>query len=280
MIDGVLQIRGDVYAGDLQKSLQRLAQLSKRECGDIVRERSGMMARYLAQWTMPVTNIHKGATGTPDGGNDEAHQLGMNAVSRDIGRVYMDVKVAMKLMAGLKIRPDVPKSAAVKTVFTRMIKEGRIDRAQKVLRTVNKFASFDVIQFDGGKLHRRSQKNGVVHIGQKPKVVADSVELRKYVEKERKRSGWTKAAWVNAAKQIPGSKIGTINKWITKHNSAPARGFFKHYGKAEAKLTNNVDWVSKKIDDTGAMAAFEINLKKDIDKRIEYILRGERLRNK
>jgi len=221
---------------------------------------------------MPVTNIYKGATGDPDGGGKDAERLGMNAVSRDIGRVYMDTKKLAGALKGRKIAPERPKSAAVSTVFTRMIKEGRIDRAQKVIRTVPQFASFEVIFFDGGKLHKQRQKNGRVHKNYKPKIVVDSPKLREYVEKQRAKVGWTKGAWINAAKQIPGSKQGRVNKWITKHNAAPSQGFFKMYGKAESKLTNNVDWIPKKIDDRRAMEAFDRRFKEDIDTRIQEIL--------
>lgn len=274
MKDGALEIRGDVYADDMKKSLKRLSELTKKDARELVKERASTMARYLAEWTMPVAGIAKGSTGKPDGKSKRAQTLGMNAVSRDIGRVYMDIKYLKKHLEGRRVKQENQKSIAVWTLFQRFIQQGNLDKAQKIIRTTPKFTTAEVMHFDGGKLHRKSQRNGRVHENQKPKIVIDSPKLREYVKKERENVGWTKGAWIKAGRMVNG-KNGLSAKWITKHNP-PARGQFKIMGAiGEAVLNNAVPWVDKKLHDVGAMEAFDRSIKKDIDKRIIAIMAKE-----
>ncbi len=272
------QIRGDVYAADMQKSLRTLAQLTKKDVHQLVKDRAPTMARYLASWTMPVANMGKNAEGNPDGESLTARNLGQSAVSRDIGRVYMDAGKLSRILKGKKT-PENKGSVSISSLFYRFLKEGRIDRAQKIIRTQPEFASVEVIPWDGGKWHKTNRYQGGSYGGRvrknaRQKIVADSQKLREYIRHKRDQVGFTKSAWITAGR-MAGGKNGLRAKWITKHN-APARGAFKVIGTiGEAMLSSRVPWVDKKMNESGAMEAFDRSFRREIDIATNKIIERE-----
>jgi hypothetical protein len=273
-----LQVRGDVYAADMQKSLRTLAELTKKDVNQLVKDRAPTMARYLASWTMPVANFGKNAEGNPDGESLAARNLGQSAVSRDIGRVYLGPEKLKSFLKG-KRTPKEKGGVSISSLFTRFVSEGRLDRAQKIIRTQAEFASVDVIPWDGGKWHKSNRYTGGSYGGRvrknaRQKIVADSQKLREYVRQKREQVGFTKSAWITAGR-MAGGKNGLRAKWITKHN-APAHGAFKMIGAiGEAVLSSRVPWIDKKLNETGAMEAFDRSFRKEIDTATRKILERE-----
>jgi hypothetical protein len=260
-----LQIRGDVYADDIKRSLNELAKATNKTAAQIIQDRAPMMARYLAEWTMPVAGIK---TGQPDGGGIDAKRLGESAVLRDINRVYLD---ARKIINSLKQMHAGKTGESMARAFTKAAKAGDVPQAQQILRRTSKFAGLEVMLFDDGKKHEAAKRNGRVTKGNKPDVVLNPKELQAYITKKRKLVGWTKAAWINAGKQVSG-KTGRVGKWITRHTDAPANGqFIKTLTSAESKLTSGVPWVSQKIDDRRAMEAFDQSMRQSLTKALDYI---------
>ncbi len=269
-----MQVRGDVYAADMQKSLRTLAELTKKDVNQLVKDRAPTMARYLASWTMPVANFGKNAEGIPDGESLAARNLGQAAVSRDIGRVYMDVRGLMAQLKGKRISSESGKGVSATTLLSKLIKQGDNDRAEKIVRTVPGFAHIEIQNFDDGKRHKEKRSQGRVHKSTKPVVIADSPKLREYIKKKREQVGFTKAAWITAGR-MAGGKNGLRAKWITKHN-APAHGAFKMIGAiGEAVLSSRVPWIDKKLNETGAMEAFDRSFRKEIDTATRKILERE-----
>ena len=267
------QIRGDVYAADMQKSLRTLAELTKKDVHQLVKDRAPTMARYLASWTMPVANMGKNAEGNPDGESLAARNLGQSAVSRDIGRVYLGQGKLKSLLKG-KRTPKEKGNVSISSLFTRFVIEGRLDRAQKIIRTQPEFASVDVITWDGGKRHKEKRRQGRVHKNTRPVVIADSQKLREYIKNKREQVGFTKSAWITAGR-MAGGKNGLRAKWITKHN-APAHGAFKMIGAiGEAVLSSRVPWIDKKLNESGAMEAFDRSFKKEIQTATSKIIARE-----
>ena len=268
------QIRGDVYAADMQKSLRTLAELTKKDVHQLVKDRAPTMARYLASWTMPVANMGKNAEGNPDGESLTARNLGQSAVSRDIGRVYMDVRGLMAQLKGKRVSSDSGKGVAASTLLSKMIKQGDNDRAEKIVRTVPGFAHIEIQNFDDGKRHREKRRQGRVHKNTRPVVIADSQKLREYIKNKREQVGFTKSAWITAGR-MAGGKNGLRAKWITKHN-APAHGAFKMIGAiGEAVLSSRVPWIDKKLNESGAMEAFDRSFRREIDTATKKILEQE-----
>lgn len=260
-----LEIRGDVYAEDIKKSLNELGRLTNKTAAQIIQDRAPMMARYLAEWTMPVAGIK---TGQPDGGSIEAKRLGESAVLRDINRVYLD---ARKIINSLKQMHNAKTGESMARAFTKAAKDGDVPQAQQILRRTSRFAGLEVMLFDDGKKHEAAKRNGRVPKNKRPDVVLDPKNLKAYIDRKRKLVGWTKAAWINAGKQVS-TKTGRVGKWITRHTAAPASGhFIKTLTSAESRLTSGVPWVSKKIDDRRAMEAFDRSMKQSITKAIDYI---------
>ena len=265
------QIRGDVYAADMQKSLRTLAELTKKDVHQLVKDRAPTMARYLASWTMPVANMGKNAEGNPDGESLTARNLGQSAVSRDIGRVYMDVRGLMAQLKGKRVSSESGKGVAASTLLSKMIKQGDNDRAEKIVRTVPGFAHIEIKNFDDGKRHKEKRRQGRVHKNTKPVVIADSQKLREYIKNKREQVGFTKSAWITAGR-MAGGKNGLRAKWITKHN-APAHGAFKMIGAiGEAVLSSRVPWIDKKLNESGAMEAFDRSFKKEIQTATSKII--------
>ena len=264
------QIRGDVYAADMQKSLRTLAELTKKDVHQLVKDRAPTMARYLASWTMPVANMGK----NPDGESLTARNLGQSAVSRDIGRVYMDVRGLMAQLKGKRVSSESGKGVAASTLLSKMIKQGDNDRAEKIVRTVPGFAHIEIQNFDDGKRHKEKRRQGRVHKNTRPVVIADSQKLREYIKNKREQVGFTKSAWITAGR-MAGGKNGLRAKWITKHN-APAHGAFKMIGAiGEAVLSSRVPWIDKKLNESGAMEAFDRSFNKEIQTATSKIIARE-----
>ena len=281
IIDGILEVHGDVYQTQFQKRLEHLSSIVNKSMAELVFERIPTMARYLAEWTMPVTNVFKGATGTPDGGGIDAKRLGENRVSGDIGRVYLGANKLKNILKGQRT-PKEKGNVSISSLFSRFVREGRLDRAQKIIRTVPNFASAEVITWDKGKWHQLNRYKGGSHGGRtrdkaRRKIVTDVPKLDEYLKKKKDMVGFTKAGWANAARKATGRTPAQMNKWITKHFYAPASGKFTNQSAtvARGELTNLVTWVSKKIDDSQAMRAFDESFMKDINKRIKYLLDRE-----
>lgn len=269
-----LQVRGDVYAADMQKSLRTLAELTKKDVNQLVKDRAPTMARYLASWTMPVANFGKNAEGNPDGESLAARNLGQSAVSRDIGRVYMDVRGLMAQLKGKRISSESGKGVSATTLISKLINQGDNDRAEKIVRTVPGFAHIEIQNFDDGKRHKEKRSQGRVHKSTKPVVIADSSKLREYIKKKREQVGFTKSAWITAGR-MAGGKNGLRAKWITKHN-APAHGAFKMLGAiGEAVLSSRVPWVDRNLAESQAMEAFDRSFRKEIDTATRKILERE-----
>ena len=284
MIDGFLEVHGDVYQTQLQKRLEHLSSLVNKSTAELVFERIPTMARYLAEWTMPVTNVFKGATGTPDGGGIDAKRLGENRVSGDIGRVYLGANKLKNMIKGRRT-PKEKGNVSISSLFTRFVSEGRLDRAQKIIRTQPEFASAEVIAWDNGKWHQLNRYKGGSHGGRtrdkaRQKIVTDVPKLDDYLKKKKDMVGFTKAGWANAAMKATGRLPAQMNKWITKHSASPASGRFsmKNASVARGEITNLVTWVSRKIDDAQAMRAFDESFMKDINARIKYLLDKEQRR--
>jgi hypothetical protein len=268
-----LEIRGDVYAEDIKKSLNELGRLTNKTAAQIIQDRAPMMARYLAEWTMPVAGMSKGDVGaTVDGGGQSAKKLQENAISRDIRRAYMSPAKVINALA------SVADGESLKKAFTKASRTGDLNEATRIVRLIPSMKGLEVMIWDKGRLHeskRMKSYNGRVHRGTRPIIVTRSGELKKYIKERQNAAGFTKAAWINAGKHIS-LKTGRVSAWITRHVATPSIGTFKSDGvKSEARLTNNVPWVSKKIDDRRAMEAFDRSMKQSITKAIDYIAKRE-----
>jgi len=271
---GQLTIRGDVYAEDMRRSIEQLAKATKKTATQVILDQTNTMARYLAEWTMPVAGMKKGDVGaTVDGGGQDAKKLQENAIAEDIRRAYMSPAKVFEAFASLA------EGNSLKKAFTKATKAGDVNEATRIVKLVPSMKGLEVMMWDDGKHHqskRMKKYNGRINRGTRPMVVTRIGELKKYIEKQQKMAGYTKAGWINAGRQVTGKHGSKIQKWIWRHTGAPAVGTFKSDGvKSEARLTNNVPWVSKKIDDGRAMEAFDRSMKQSLGKALDAIAKRE-----
>lgn len=267
------EIRGDVYAEDMQKSLRNLAMLTKKDVNQLVHDRASTMARYLASWTIPVAGMDSGDV--QNGLGAESRKMGQARVSKDIGRVYVDTKAMFKALRGKKATSKKGKQYSVSGIVRRLLTEGNNEKAQSVLRRVSSFRSEEIITFDDGRRHKAARNNGRVPNSHRPVIVADSEKLRAYIKAKREKVGFTKAAWNNAGRMANG-KNGVNAVWVRKHTDAPAAGRFQIIGAiGEAMLSSRVPWISKKFNEAGAMESFDRSFKKEIVNATQKILEKE-----
>jgi hypothetical protein len=271
---GQLTVRGDVYADDMRRSIQELARATKKTAAQVIFEQTNTMARYLAEWTMPVAGMRKGGVGeTVDGGGKDAKKLQENAIAKDIRRAYMSPAKVFEAFTSLA------EGDSLKKAFTKATKAGDTNEATRIVRLIPSMKGLEVMMWDGGKHHQAKRMkgyNGRVNQGTRPMVVPRAGDLNKYIKQQQKMAGYTKAGWINASWNITGRVPSKVNKWIWRHRNAPAVGTFKSDGvKSESRLTNNVPWVSKKIDDRRAMEAFDRSMRQSMFEALQAIAKRQ-----
>lgn len=250
---------------EMQKSLRELAVLQKKDVNDITRQWAGTLGRYLAVWTKPLTgNLQLGK---------DSRVVAERNVTKGINWVYMDIAVAFKRLKGKRALLENGKSFNASPSIRRLIAEGRHEDAEKIMQNVPGFDSYNLMMFDGGRIHRNTR-------GKKGKrqnnVIVDSPKLREYINKKRKMVGFTKAAWINAATQVTGKTPSRVGKWVSKHTNSPARGAFSIEGPiGKATLSSALPWASDTLSESNAFREFSQNFKAAIEKAIDYHLKKE-----
>lgn len=280
-MSAALEVRGDVYADDMIAGIRRLAQVTKKTAAEIVREQSSTMARYLAEGTMPVAGIN---TGNPNGGGQAAKKMGEAATARDIMKVYAEPGYILKSLKNGALEPQGEKVNAkwVRSEIVAAQMSGDAERAQFALRFIPEFRHSKIIMFDGGKLHREKRKNGAVKKQGDKALVLNPKQLKEYIKAKQKLVGFTKAAWINAGRQVnPAGKFTAVNVWIKRHMNAPANGIFQRFFEfAEARLTSAVPWAEFKIDDRRAMESFDRNMMKSINDALAKLAAKEQAKKR
>lgn len=273
-----LNVTMDVFEAPMIERMKRLAMVTNRSVGDIIKSRSPMLARYLATATMPIAGLTNGSEGSnPDGFSKAAETLGKKAVTRDIGRVYVSPKAVTRTLAN----SNGERGEAMAKGFTKFLKKGDLANAKAILdRARIDASSLTILQWDGGESHRKARgPRGRVAAGRKPQITTDAKALKAYADMRRKNVGFAKGGWINAARSVGGVMPQRTPAWVMRHDS-PGYGtdLTDDPVNPRFKLTNNVSYLTSILSENyliKATEAFDKSLRKEINIVCGKIARGE-----
>lgn len=258
----MIDVQGVINDSGIQSSLDSLANATGKTQGEILRNRSNTLARYLAESTQPV---YAPKMGNPDGGSLKARDIGRGAVARDVARVYL---TPAKIYNELKNWSNAKVGAALARQFYKAIKNGDIGSAREILRRANSRSQhLEIILWDNGALHKRARNSrGQVSKSRKPVVTTDAKALKQYIKQKQKKVGFVKSAWFTASRQIKSG--GSAAAWLSQ--PAPGTGTDKtnNTESPAIALTDRVDYASAAVRskyEIAATAAFVRSLVKETD---------------
>lgn len=190
----------------------------------MLRERAGMMGRYFASATQPVADAEasanasavasfesgaatvvgvavQGSVASATGDSKFARQLGLDAVRRDIRRVYIPIQVVYG-----EIKRKVGERVAKAYAAVVRKDPARAAELLKISGLNAQHLSF-IEGFDGGTLHRKLRnRRGRINSRNQPVIITDAKALNAYIKYVEGHVGWAKSGWITAAKQIRGAK--------------------------------------------------------------------------
>lgn len=251
------QITYKVDDKKLRDAMLKYAVAKKKSFLETLIQGSRILAVNLAYQTQPF------------GDNDAGKQAGEGSVATEIQRVY---KTPSWTFFQIKTSGPPP-SAKRKTsnshqaarAFIYYVKRKMHDKATKLLNDLQIQGLFDtrVDGFDKGRRHRYA-RFGVrkkVSRNQFPElIVSNPLKLRSYITEIQKRVGTAKAGWASCAQQLGGMR--GIPGWVARHARVGLLGTVDDASFMESKpyirITNNVPWVDKCLNQTQMQRAFDI----------------------
>lgn len=257
-----LQFSEIVHDKEMQVSLRNLAILQKKDVNEITRKWGGTMGRYLAVWTKPMT-------GNAYNTGADARISALNQVTRAINHSYMDVRSLYKKLKG----KDGTKRKKMVRIIAGMIRRGEDKKAEEILHKIPFFKTYRFNKFDDGKRHKQVRRGGKMN---DVYVVTDHKKLSEYIKKKREMVGFTKAAWINAARQVTGKTPASVGKWVSKHTNSPGFGSFTIQGPiGMATLSSRLPWASDTLNESLAFKELQINLRSSLQHALDYHLKKE-----
>lgn len=268
-----------IASDDTANMLAILSAYSKKKIPELIRERAGTFARYLAENTQPVYGLSNGEN--PDGGSLKARDLGRGAVRRDMARVYT---TASSMYREIADRISGKKGLAAAAKFYSHAKKGNFAEAREIMKAAGIKAEIEPREWDRGRHHQASRnKRGRIGRSASQWVIADAKALREYLKDKQNLVGFTKAAWIAAARQIGSKGLSKVRGWI-KDKRAPGTGhdITRNEDNPRVILINAVPWASQALspsDFARACGVFERALAKELQMAIDAIAKKENERN-
>lgn len=265
----------------LDRLMNELQKLGGPDAGTLLRKRSGMLARVCAEQTQPAADRETGGQITAEtvkvaANTAAARRLGEGAIKADLRRIF-DV---LDGYTAEQARGSTEKLVLYKGGGRR----GGDRKAYLIDR--QHYASNDASMHQFHQSRRlpsngrvstaglREQRNGRWKSG--ATMVANRAQFNAYLKKALARVGFSKAAWITAARMIPGGEGFTkLPAWITRHHGAPGVGIDRTRGdNPHVVLVNQVPWAAKimrpaQIDRIGR--AFALLIRKDILAQIDHL---------
>ena len=238
-----------VKDGDLEKLWNILATTMGTTVGELMRERAGMMGRYLASATMPVVVDGENTTGD----SKAAKLIGQKAALKELRAMFSRVR---------EIRPHRQRPDLV--VATGMSGKTFLAQRSKVITDPATLKSTH-------RTHRRFS-------GKKPAQVGFLVLATIYDPYEKhilSRVGWAKSGFMSAASGIPGAKgITQAPQWMRQN--APGSSVDRTNDETNPTffLDNDVPYVSAIFSGYQMFKAeerFEQSLTSELRRRIRYL---------
>lgn len=232
-------VYGAADTHEQRRLFEKLAEFTGKTVPQLIREKAGLMARYLAENTQPVDGM--GGT-NPDGGSLKARDLGRGAVRRDLARVYVGGGTAASKIK--KLAPNLLKA------YWWAMKQGMSAEAERISKLAH--VPLAVRDWDHGARHRQLRNNrGRIGKSNDPQVIDDKKSLRAYLKLIEDRVGWAKAGWITAAKKIGTKGLSKVRGWI-KNLPAPgaAQDLTNDENRPRIILTNRVKYASRALNQT------------------------------
>ena len=241
--DGIWGINPYSYA-EFNRGIQRLADAAGKGAKEAMVPQARLFCADLAFHTKPI-----GKTAA-DG---KSHQ---EEIKKRINSVYLTVGAAVNIIKR--------KSEPGAVVFRKMLRKGNYTEARYIM---NEFlpGNWSVGTFDGGKLHRDQRFSKKVRIRM---VVIDKASLTAYTKRTVKLSGFAKAGFAAAARQLGG--VRGIPGFVTRQK-AQGRGKVSGDKKTlKIEIFNDVKHIEFALDYAGegrALAHRSRQITKDLNQR-------------
>lgn len=210
---------------EFNRGIQKLADAAGKGAKEVMIPQARLFCADLAYNTRPIGKTAKD-------GKDHREK-----VKNRINSIYLTVGAAVNI-----IKEQSPAGAVV---FRKMLRKRDYTEARKIM---NEFARghWSVGTFDGGKLHRDQRYTRGLRIRM---VVIDKAAVTAYIKKTVKLSGFAKAGFAAAARQLGG--IRGIPGFVTRQK-APGRGKVSGDKKTlKIEIFNDVRYLEFALDHTG-----------------------------
>ncbi|NBW10136.1 MAG: hypothetical protein EBR82_19120 [Caulobacteraceae bacterium] len=249
---GNLEFTASVKSDDLEKLWGTLATATGATVSGLMRERAGMMGRYLASATMPVVL----SGDSVDGDSKEARIIGQKAAQKMLRAMFSKVR---------DIRPHLTRTDLA--ICTAMNGKTFLAQREKVITDAATLKN----------THQRYRR----YSRQKPQQQGFIVLATIYEAYEKhilSRVGWAKSGWMTAASSVSGAK-GTTQapKWMRQNAPGNANDLTNDEENPTYFLNNEVPYVSEIFSGYQVAKAedrFETSLANELRRRIKYLTKA------
>lgn len=260
-----------IPSGSFARTFARWQAVTGRAGGELLRDRAGMLARYMAASTQPAR-----ATGkiTPKGGTKEEQRLGQNAVADDLARI-MDAPRGAFAVLPANHQPDL-----LVLIHKGGKKKGEvylIDRNLYLTDAVALSAFHQSRKIGGGRVTRAGTYPDVGRGRWKSRQVAVTTKALRdaHFDRMKGRVGWAKAGWISAGQTVSSVGFSNVPAWIQK--PAPGNAVVNLNGpRPFLRLINGVNYSQEVLRPEYAASAiqgFTRSLEKDMKAQIEHLLK-------
>lgn len=247
----------NVETSELNRAMLRLAEVTGKKFGTVVKQNTRLIAWNLAHNTQPY------------GMSLAEKKMGEAAVIRDIGYVYQSAAQIYQLLK--------QQDEKLAKAFYKLVKQGGYGQAEKILAASGRIERNAKIfaPLDPGFHQAARNGRGRVPKYKPQQIVPDAGDIKAYAKSRAAMVGFGKAGWITA-----GSRLGTIARvpaWITRHKGqAPGHATDESARKDDpfCTLTNSVRYASKILPDGEVGAALKIQREKMLA-HIEHVLVSE-----
>ena len=246
----------DVEIESLQLALVRLAEVTGKSLGAVVKQNTRLIAWNLAHNTQPwgMTLAEK--------------KLGEAAVARDVGKVFISAQDMYKRL--------LIENEKLAKRWYKLVQGGGYAQALRLLQDNSKdpFRNTPVMDLLDPELHQRSRNSsrGRVSRHRPSAILPQGKQIRDYIKNVvQPRVGFAKAGWITAGSQL--GNIAKVPAWITRHKGkAPGHAEDMSQRKPDpfCTLTNQVDYVSRILPEHAVADALRIQREKML-KHIEHV---------
>lgn len=237
-------------AREMGLAIQRLGEVSGKTAQEVITSQARLFCADLAFITRP---IGKSATT----GRDHAAKI-----ANQIDEIYWNVGQAVEALKSQK-------GEGVAQSFQRAIRKRNYPQASAILMRSIGNTRWEVGPWDNGNLHKTQRFNKRVSTR---RVIIEKGALTRYKAQEAKQSGFAKAGFAAAARDLGG--VRGIPGFVTRHQSAPGAGRSIRTGDdITVSIENHVEHIEHAFDSSLESIALNTRARK-IESLIKRIIRN------